>query len=67
MGFYILVDIMEFNSYLVYQFLNGAKDDLLTSYTYLSLSFTLFLRDSISANNITNNDKCSWILFTKAA
>lgn len=37
--------IMEFNSYLVNQFLNGASDDLLTSSTYLSLSLTLFLKD----------------------
>ncbi len=49
------------------QLLKGASDDLLTSSTSLSLSFTLFLSDSISANRTTNSDKCSWILFTKAA
>lgn len=53
---------IESNFGLLLSSLNEAKLDLLTSSTYLSLSLTLFLRDSIYANKITISPICSLIL-----
>ena len=49
------------------QFLKGARLDLLTSSTSLSFSWTLLLKDSISANSTMKSDRCSWILRSRAA
>lgn len=47
--------------------MNGARELLLTFSTSTYLLISLFLSDSISANNTTNNDKCSCTLFCKSA
>lgn len=54
------------NKNIYNQAFNGSKLDLLTSFTSSSLSLTLFLRVSISANRTTINAMCSFILFWRA-
>lgn len=54
--------------YFTNQFdLKGKRLDLRTSSTSCSVSLILLLKDSISANNITNRAKCSSILFIMLA